>query len=194
MTARHASLAGVRTVPRETPRVSVTVPTSWEKRSLMRVDRAIHLLDVENLCGTPAFNDQDLIVLQSRYKELVPIGPEDLVVVASSHYRARELMFGWTDARPLFGSGPDGADKRLLDVIFHEGIEGRFSHIVIGSGDGIFSPACKYLEAHGPYVTVVARNQRSLSRHIRAAAEDIRLLETASEAEIKPIESPRRWN
>ncbi|MCB0863388.1 MAG: hypothetical protein KDB66_09275 [Solirubrobacterales bacterium] len=144
------------------------------------MDRAIHLLDVENLCGTPAFNDQDLIALQRRYSELIPIGPEDLVVVASSHYRARELMFGWTDARPLFGSGPDGADKCLLDVIFHEGIEGRFSHIVIGSGDGIFSPACRHLEAHGPSITVVARNRRSLSRYISAATEDIRLLEAAT--------------
>lgn len=152
-----------------------------EKRSLMRVDRTIHLLDVENLCGTPAFSDKDLTDLQRRYSELVPIGPADLIVAASSHYRARELMFGWTEARPLFGSGPDGADKRLLDVIFHEGIEGRFSHIVIGSGDGIFSPACSHLEAHGPSVTAVARSPLSLSGSIHAVTDDIRFLIAAPE-------------
>lgn len=182
MPSRHPSVATGRADPEGTPQTSVTVPTIREKGSLLRVDRAIHLLDVENLCGTPAFNDQDLIALQRRYRELTPIGPEDLVVVASSHYRARELMFGWTDARPLFGSGPDGADKRLLDVIFHEGIEGRFAHIVIGSGDGIFSPACRHLEAYGPSITVVARPRRSLSRHISAVTGDIRLLEPVPES------------
>lgn len=147
-----------------------------EKGSLLRVDRTLHLLDIENLCGTPAFSESDLALLRNRYEVLVPIGPDDLVVVASSHFRARELMFGWTEARPLFGSGPDGADKCLLDVVFHEGVEGRFSHIVIGSGDGIFQPACAFLEAHGPSVTVVVHCERSLSRSLFETVADIRRL------------------
>jgi hypothetical protein len=157
-----------------------TQPTC-PKGSLLREDRAIHLLDVENLCGTPAFGGSDISRLRARYEELVPIGPRDHVVVAASHFRAKELLFGWTEARPLFRSGPDGADLCLLDVVFHEGIEGRYSKVVIGSGDGIFSPVYEYLETHGPSVTVVARTPRSVSAAIHNVARDIRYLDPTTD-------------
>ena len=146
------------------------------KKSLLRLDRTLHLIDVENLCGTPAFTEDDLIEIQRRYTDLVPIGPSDLVVLAASHFRSRELMFGWTDARHLLRSGPDGADRCLLDVIYNEGIETRFSRVVVGSGDGIFRPACDHLKRHQLKVTVVSRNLRSMALSLQSVVSDVRSL------------------
>ena len=174
---------------------------SAPKRSLLREDRTLHLLDVENLCGTPAFTEDDLIEVQRRYSALIPIGPSDLVVLAASHYRARELLFGWTNARHLLRSGPDGADLRLLEVINNENVGARFSHVVIGSGDGIFQPACEFLQAQGAEVTIVSGKLRSIARSLRLSVNEIRSIGHPAASHpgpsrritVAPLKRPRRF-
>src|SRR5205085_5563087 len=60
-------------------------------------------------------------------------------------------------ARYRVRSGPDGADLELLDVIWHEDVATRFSHIVIGSGDGTFVNAARALSDGGVWVTEIGR-------------------------------------
>jgi len=74
-------------------------------------------------------------------------------------------------------SGPDGADLELLDVIDHENVAERFTHVVIGSGDGIFADAATSLAAASRWVTVVSRCE-SLSARLRLAACDVIYLNT----------------
>lgn len=69
-------------------------------------------------------------------------------------------------------SGPDGADHALLDVLGGENIVGRFPHVVLVSGDGIFSEPIAALGQAGVRTTIVARG-RSLSRHLRMAAHEV---------------------
>lgn len=178
-----------------------TFQNATRKRSLLRLDRTLHLIDVENLCGTPAFTEDDLIEIQRRYADLVPIGPSDLVVLAASHLRSRELLFGWTAARHLLRSGPDGADRCLLDVIYNEGIETRFTRVVIGSGDGIFRSACDFLQRRHLTVAIVSRNLRSMALSLQSGVSDIRSLGRpvgthpgpSRRIRVEPLKRPRRF-
>ena len=79
----------------------------------------------------------------------------------------------WSSARgPGCGGGPDGADLELLRVLREERVAQRFTHVVIGSGDGIFAGACRDLVAAGLHVTAMAR-PGSLSGALRHAADRV---------------------
>jgi hypothetical protein len=52
---------------------------------------------------------------------------------------------------------PDGADLALLDVLQHEDVAERFTHVVIGSGDHLFAEEAACLAAQQVCVTVVRR-------------------------------------
>ena len=137
--------------------------------------RVVHLVDIENVCGGPGFNEFEATCAQRAYRRAVHVGEDDLVIVACSHYAARAAWFGWRGGRRLVKSGCDGADLALLGVIELENVCGRFDHVVIGSGDKIFAEAAAALQAGGVGVTVVSRPE-SLSRQLRFAARDVRLL------------------
>ena len=69
-------------------------------------------------------------------------------------------------------SGKDGADLALIDVLEHENVAARFSHVVIGSGDGIFGHSAASLAARGVRITVVSR-PGSLSSGLARIAGDV---------------------
>jgi hypothetical protein len=81
---------------------------------------------------------------------------------------------GWLGPRRVLDprSGPDGADHALLDVLSGENIVDRFPHVVLVSGDGIFSEPIAEIGREGVRTTIVAR-RRSLSRRLRMAAHEV---------------------
>jgi hypothetical protein len=81
-------------------------------------------------------------------------------------------FLGWPHARYRIRSGPDGAGLELLDVLLNEDIAARFTHVAIGSGDGVFATAAACLAAAGVWVTVVSR-VRGLSPRLRLAACEV---------------------
>ncbi len=81
-------------------------------------------------------------------------------------------IFSWPGARYLIRSGENGADLELLDVIRHEHVAERFSHVVIASGDGIFAPEGAGLVAKGCHLTVASRRD-ALSKRLRLAAHRV---------------------
>jgi hypothetical protein len=105
----------------------------------------------------------------------------DQVEVASSHLTLLNAALGWPHAHYRVRSGPDGADLALLDVLQHENVAGRFTHVAIGSGDHLFVEEAAHLAAQGVWVTVVSR-QRSLSPQLALAAREVIFLDTAAEA------------
>jgi hypothetical protein len=153
----------------------VMLGTRTQISDLRGLDRAIHFLDVENLVGAPLPLAVDVEATRRAYEQAVPIGPRDLVVVATSHVAALPVWRSWPDARRLLRSGPDGADLALLQAIENEDVGRRFNRVVVGSGDGIFAEPCARLQAEGCKLTVVSR-ARSLSRALRFAVRDVRLL------------------
>lgn len=142
--------------------------------------RTLHLVDAENLAGSPRFTLADAAAVQHAYRAVVAPGPADQFVVATSHHAALAAWFAWPQStRRLVQSGPDGADLALLDVLEQEGVVGRFDRVAIGSGDGIFAFVAARLQTSGCDVTVVSRRY-SLARALRLAVRDVRFIDPPS--------------
>ena len=135
-------------------------------------ERRLHLVDIENLAGAPVPSLGRIRQVQGLYAERLPFGAADQVVVASSHLTLLNAALGWPHARYRVRSGPDGADLELLDVLFCENVAARFTHVAIGSGDGVFASAAASLAAAGVWVTAVSR-LRSLSPRLALAAHEV---------------------
>jgi hypothetical protein len=105
----------------------------------------------------------------------------DQVEVASSHLTLLNAALGWPHAHYRVRSGPNGADLALLDVLRNEDVSARFTHVAIGSGDGLFAEEAARLGAVGVRVSVVSR-RRSLSKRLALAAGEVIYLDTISEA------------
>jgi hypothetical protein len=139
-------------------------------------ERRLHLVDIENLAGAPVPSLGRIHQVQGLYAERLPFGAADQVVIASSHLTLLNAALGWPHARYRVRSGPDGADLELLDVLFCENIAARFTHVAIGSGDGVFASAAASLAAAGVWVTAVSR-RRSLSARLALAAREVLYLD-----------------
>ena len=104
--------------------------------------RSIFLGDIENLAWDKQANTRTLPSIRTN-SAAVSIKLQEyspLEVLASSHYFAKQIWFAWgRTTRRLLGSGPDGADKPLLDLVNNEKLHERFDTVIIGSGDGIFT-------------------------------------------------------
>jgi NYN domain len=138
-------------------------------------DRALHLVDIENLAGA-AIPGLDLVA-EARYRYLarLSLGVADQVVMAASHLGLLDAARAWPHARYRVRSGRDGADLELIDVLEHENVAARFSHVVIGSGDGIFGHPAATLAARGVRITVVSRRGSLAPGLARVAREVIYL-------------------
>jgi NYN domain len=135
-------------------------------------ERTMHVVDIENLAGTATPTLVQVSKVQGLYLARLGFGADDQVVMAASHMGLLNAALGWPHARYRVRSGPDGADKELLDVLLYEDVAARFTHVVIGSGDGGFGQAAATLAARGVAVTVASRPD-SLSAHLRRAASNV---------------------
>jgi hypothetical protein len=135
-------------------------------------ERALHLVDIENLAGAAIPSFSLVSQVQGRYMARLSFGDDDQVVMAASHLALLDAARGWPHARYRVRSGRDGADLELLDVLEHENVATRFRHVVIGSGDGIFSRAAETLAGRGVHITVVSR-RGSLSEDLARFASNV---------------------
>jgi hypothetical protein len=155
-----------------TPRVTNVRPLRKASYRWRFPDRALHVVDIENLAGA-AVPSLDLVTaVQDRYLECLGFGADDQVVLAANHLALLNAGLGWPHARYRVRSGKDGADLALIDVLEHENVAARFSHVVIGSGDGLFGDAAASLAARGVYITVVSR-KASLAQGLARVARDV---------------------
>ena len=143
--------------------------------------RRLHLVDIENLAGHPRPSLGQIRQALSLYTGCLALGPMDQVEVACSHLTLMNAALGWPHAHYRVRSGPDGADLALLDVLRHENVATRFTHVAIGSGDHLFAEEAAHLAAQGVWVTVVTC-QCSLSSRLAMAAREIIFLHTMAEA------------
>ncbi|MFM6967647.1 MAG: hypothetical protein ACKOWN_01780 [Microbacteriaceae bacterium] len=141
--------------------------------------RAIHLLDIENLLGTPFFTARDVTLFKRFYETTEVYEDGDLIVIATSNSKGIfEANVGWGSARYTFRHGENGADFALIDVLKDENIDTRFGRVVIASGDGIFENQVKNLLSANVDVHVVSR-RGSLHHCIAATKAHLHLFCTA---------------
>jgi hypothetical protein len=152
--------------------------------------RTLHLIDIENLAGNPVPGLIDVLLVRYRYHKRVGFSANDQAIVGCNHLAFRHAGFSWPGVRLLVRSGENGADLELLDVIRHENVAERFSHVVIASGDGIFAPGAAALVALGCHLTVASR-RAALSKRLRLTAHQVIYLDAPDLLPV-PATTPRR--
>lgn len=138
-------------------------------------DRQLVVVDLENLCGGSEAVTTSHGAARHQLRATLGTGLTTLTVVAYGRLVQATLPglpFMWPEARVLVGSGIDGADRCLLDVLENEPVAQRSMRIVVGSGDGIFAEATRRLVASGHHVTVIAR-PGTISRRLAFAANEV---------------------
>lgn len=138
---------------------------------MVRVDRSVHLFDVENMLSTGEIEVNEINAVFADYRDQVAMTKDDLVIVGVSSAEGL-LALGMSDLRNcrlLYRPGKDGADLALQDVLDDERLEDRFSAVHVASGDGGFSTSAAAIAGRGARVIVVSRPE-SLSKRLRLAA------------------------
>ena len=145
-----------------------------------RKKRTLHLVDIENLCGD-GFPDHDAAVsVLSSYIEAAKLGADDFGFASANRHLTKYLAYDLPDALRWVpgGTGPDAAERALLDHTDAGFVARRYDRVVIGSGDHAFADLACDLVAAGREVVVVAVDG-SLSRKLSSAATAVVLLPVA---------------
>ncbi|MBP2264714.1 hypothetical protein J3A64_000178 [Pseudarthrobacter sp. PvP004] len=134
-------------------------------------NRTLHAIDLENELGGVDASPQeisDFFHVWSLHTSTVT--PGDRVIVAMSHRLAKRAWFVLPrqGIQRVVGSGQDGADNALLHAIDITHDSRRFSRLVIGSGDGIFTDLALKAARSGMQVEQVVGRGRP-SRRLMAA-------------------------
>jgi hypothetical protein len=132
-------------------------------------------VDLENVVGGAIPSDEAVTWAKGQIIEaLGGLRTGDQIVLGTSHAGFVTTACTWTRQRYVVGSGLNGADLALLDVL-DENIAARFVEVVVISGDGIFSTKVAQIAAAGAHVTVVAHLDK-LSAKLRLAANSVTAL------------------
>ena len=152
-------------------------------------DRAFHLIDIENLTGSPRSNDQFMDHIIHKYQQKIPSTGLDTIVLAVNPKITDRVSKAWDQtaapnskwpkAKVISGHGPDGADKQLIRAASnHKKIIQNYGKLIIGSGDGIFTDLTKQYTSYGMEVIVIAR-KGSFSGRLRSAASDFLFIDSS---------------
>ena len=121
------------------------------------VERAFCVVDLENLAQGSANVGHLSRYLQRVVDSVTSTFQTHITVVATGPRvidQSPEILWDWNGCRFLTGHGLDGADKELISVLTDEPAAAASSHILIWSGDHIFSHAASQLRARGCRVSV----------------------------------------
>ena len=137
----------------------------------LSVGRARHLIDLENLYAAH-HRVQYETWFAKLYRDVVGVGPDDLLTVAADRSHALEIDAVFPGARKLWGCGPDGADRQLADSIDWPSLVRGCDTLVIASGDWYFIDAAYRARQFGLRVVVASRAE-CLSRRLAPYADDV---------------------
>lgn len=137
--------------------------------------RRLILIDIENYNGQPIRSSAQVKWCKKMLVRWLDIKDGEIVVIASDKGAVLNVNAGWKGSRALMGTGPSGADLRLVEEI--ESMNpGRFDQIALVSGDGIFAePVARAAELGVP--TAVYSHGFQLSHKLRLAAAEVHIAE-----------------
>jgi uncharacterized LabA/DUF88 family protein len=133
----------------------------------IKANRTIHLIDIENLCGSCDLTIASVENAREAYFAAAQPNTDDLFVIAASNHNQEAAAFGWPNGKHVFRSGQDGADIELALVMINEHLDQRFQTVVLASGDGGLAPFAEHLIQLGSELKVVSLG-RCLSHQLRA--------------------------
>jgi len=133
--------------------------------------RRLHLVDLDNLIGGPGFRDRVVPTLGA-FRGVAELADGDHLVIAAERTLAAEVAFDLPDsARLIVATGPDGADRRLVEDYPAAFVADRYDALVIGSGDGRFAALAAEVGRLGIPVIVVGCPRWTAKRLRMAAAQ-----------------------
>jgi hypothetical protein len=124
----------------------------------MSTIRSLHLIDLENLCGSGLPTDEVITTVWNTYRYGVPTSPDDHYIVGASHLCAQRAWFilPTQGVQRRVRSGKDGAELAILADLDLAHAVGRYDRLVIGSGDGMFTPTARAAREQGLHVHQVS--------------------------------------
>lgn len=124
----------------------------------MHSTRSLHLIDLENLCGSGLPSESLIARVWRTYRYGVQTSPQDHYIVGSSHGFASLAWFilPTQGIQRVVRSGKDGGELAILAEVDLAHAATRFDRIVIASGDGMFTEAATTARAHGLHVHQVS--------------------------------------
>jgi hypothetical protein len=153
----------------------------------MSTTRSLHLIDLENLCGSGLPTEQVIATVWTTYRYGVPTSPDDHYIVGASHLCAQRAWFilPTQGVQRRVRSGKDGAELAILTELDLSYAISRYDRLVIGSGDGMFTPAARAAREQGLHVHQVS-GVGTCARTLSQAAH------THSRLRLRAIEPARR--
>lgn len=136
--------------------------------------RRLVVVDIENVVGGAVHEAEAVAWAKAQVEAFVEPSAGDHVVIGTSHVGLLVTGCTWTGVRYVVGSGPDGADLALMEVL-DENVADRFGGVVVVSGDGIFTEQVAALAHIGVQVMVLAHPD-GLAARLRLAAGDVQYL------------------
>lgn len=148
--------------------------------------RTLFVVDIENMVGSHDLSQGDVSKAQRRINRAVEAFEGDHTVIAASHHNALAMFYGWAgSAQRLTRSGPDGADRALLESVADiQWVAERYQSVVVASGDHAFAFAVAALKAAGVAVIVIRPDLGFSPAMARAAAADVVSLGSALPANV----------
>jgi hypothetical protein len=136
------------------------------------LNRPLHILDIDNLLGDPTATDTHVINdCLGQYRAHTGYQKGDHVVVGTgcNALHVYAVQSCWPAVQYVRRSGPDGADFALIEQALIALERGRYSHFILGSGDGRFADLFDEMTARG-YPVFVASRPSALSWKLRQRA------------------------
>ncbi|CAB0485634.1 NYN domain-containing protein [Corynebacterium diphtheriae] len=133
--------------------------------------RRIILIDAENFNGGPIATPVQARWCRRTLDNWIAPTDNDHVVIAVDESCITNVHAAWSHARLLGGTGHNGADYRLLEVM-DENLPPRFDELVLVSGDRIYAEKISELAGQGLPTTVYAHNF-ALSKRLAFAATNV---------------------
>lgn len=141
------------------------------KMTALAEGRTMVLVDIENLIGKGRFDKADAVAVREKlWREVDLPNDAQFTVATSAEQTMINAGLAWPGSRFMFRDGANGADLCLTEVAAEEQLAKRYSHVVIASGDGIFTGTAQMLREQGVVVTVVGRAGR-VAWSLRKAAD-----------------------
>ena len=138
--------------------------------------RALHLIDIENICQSSNPTLEEVLKAREEYLSQVDVGELDqFLVTVSSSSNLEAALFGWPSASVKCKEGHDGADILLAEQMLQNQVRTGFSKVRLASGDGGLAPFVRSLVRLGVYVEVICRIE-SVSPKMRTAASTVTYL------------------
>lgn len=130
------------------------------------------LVDIENLAGGSQFVSSTVADIKHELTALLNLTDNDMIIIASGRYAYPGWAFAWQNVGRRVNSGINGADYEILQELDNVR-PGRFSEVVVASGDGIFTDSISKLGGKNIPVTVLACTGSCSKRLVLAASNTI---------------------